>query len=125
MRRTTYKLFGLGCVAIGIIGAVLPLLPSTIFFIFAAGAFAKSSPELERRILEDPRIGPPVRAWQDHGVIPMKAKFFAFTGMAGGFLFFYWSTSPDLWLAIAVAIAIGGSALFVASRPSSIREEES
>lgn len=122
MRRTTFKLIGVGCVAIGIVGAVLPLLPSTIFFILAAAAFARSSPELEQRIMEDPRVGPSVRNWRDHGVIPMKAKFFAFGGMAFGYIVFLLTAVPALWLAILVGLFMAGSAWYVGSRPSEIED---
>ena len=47
---------GLGCVAIGMggVGLVLPGLPATVFFIVAAWAFARSSPRLERWVLDLP-----------------------------------------------------------------------
>jgi uncharacterized membrane protein YbaN (DUF454 family) len=122
LRRTTFKLLGFGCVAIGIVGIILPVLPSTIFFILAAGAFARSSPELEQRILEDPRIGPPVRNWRDHGIVPVRAKIYALAGMAAGYVIFYWTTDPDIWLAFLVGAIIALSALYVVSRPSVIKE---
>lgn len=118
MRRFTFKLLGTGCVGLGIIGAFLPILPSTIFFILAAGCFARSSPALEARILNHPVIGPPVIAWREHGAIPVKAKAIAVAGMAFGYLFFYWSTAPAAWLAVVVALIIIGCAVYVVSRPS-------
>ncbi|MEJ8475581.1 YbaN family protein [Roseibium algae] len=118
MRRTTFKVLGIGFVAIGLIGAVLPLLPTTIFFILAAGCFAKSSPELEARILAHPRFGPSVRNWRDHGVIPPKAKLFALGGMTIGYVVFYVTANPVLWLALTAGAVILACAAFVASRPS-------
>ena len=118
MRRFTFKLLGIGCVALGIIGAFLPILPSTIFFILAAGCFARSSPALEAKILNHPVIGPPVIAWREHGAIPLKAKMVAVAGMTFGYLFFYWSTAPGPWLAGGIALFIIGCATYVVSRPS-------
>ncbi|WP_421983139.1 YbaN family protein [Roseibium sp.] len=123
MRRFTFKLLGTGCVGLGIIGAFLPILPSTIFFILAAGCFARSSPALEAKILNHPVIGPPVIAWREHGAIPVKAKVIAIAGMAVGYLFFYWSTSPAPWLATGIAIIIIGCATYVVTRPSGPRTE--
>ena len=37
--------------AMGLIGAVLPVLPSTVFWILAAICFARSSPRMYQRIL--------------------------------------------------------------------------
>ena len=44
MMRAIY--FSLGClmVALGVIGVVTPLLPTTVFLIAAAACFARSSP---------------------------------------------------------------------------------
>lgn len=128
MRRTTFLFLGSGCVGLGVLGAFLPLLPSTIFFILAAGCFARSSPALEARILNHPVFGPPVVAWREHGAIPFKAKVFALSGMAFGYGVFYISAWPNIWLALFVAAFMIGSAIYVASRPSGpkpLAEEES
>ncbi|WP_299484089.1 YbaN family protein [uncultured Roseibium sp.] len=118
MRRITFKLLGAGCVGVGIVGAFLPLLPSTIFFILAAGCFARSSPALEARILNHPVFGPPVIAWREHGAITPKAKIVAVIGMTIGYLLFYWSASPNIWLAAVTAIFMFACATYVVSRPS-------
>ncbi|NJK44701.1 MAG: DUF454 domain-containing protein [Pleurocapsa sp. SU_196_0] len=57
-------------VVIGFIGAVLPVLPSTVFFIAAAACFARSSPRFEAWVLNLPGVGKLVReyraAWACH-----------------------------------------------------------
>ncbi len=120
MRRTTYKFLGFGFVALGLVGAVLPLLPTTIFFILAAGCFARSSPELEQRILDHATFGPAVRLWRDHGIIPPKAKFFALSGMTAGYAVFYFTARPALWLALGSAAVMLLCAFYVGTRPSRI-----
>ncbi|MTI45737.1 DUF454 domain-containing protein [Roseibium hamelinense] len=118
LRRASYKLLGFLSLGIGAVGAVLPVLPTTIFLILAAACFARSSPELEKRLLDHPTFGPPVLAWREHGAIPPKAKAFAVGGMFVGFTLFYAMTKPN-GLALFLAILFfGGSALYVLTRPS-------
>ncbi|WP_422376469.1 YbaN family protein [Roseibium sp.] len=117
MRRTTFKILGTGCVGLGLVGAFLPLLPSTIFFILAAGCFARSSPALEARILNHPVFGPPVIAWREHGAIGKKSKTLAVAGMAFGYGVFLFTSQPALWLGLGVGLFIAGCAAYVLSRP--------
>lgn len=121
MTRALYLLLGLGFTGLGIAGAFLPLLPTTVFLILAAGCFARSSPRLEAWILNHRQFGPLVRDWRAHGAIPRKAKVLACTGMAAGFVIFFLSVHPNLWLGLAVAGALGACAAFVVSRPSGAR----
>ncbi|MHA7772884.1 YbaN family protein [Roseibium sp. M-1] len=118
MRRTTFKILGTGFVGLGIVGAFLPLLPTTIFFILAAACFARSSPALEARILAHPVFGPPVVAWREHGAITPRAKIFAIAGMSLGYCIFLLSAGPGPWLAVLVACFMLGCAAYVLSRPS-------
>lgn len=80
---------------VGAVGVVIPGLPTTIFVIFAAWCFARSNPKLEQRLLEHPRLGPPLIAWRNDRSISLPHKilavsmialsvvlFSAFTGMA-------------------------------------------
>ncbi|CAG0942574.1 Inner membrane protein YbaN [Gammaproteobacteria bacterium] len=74
MRAPVYRTLGVVALAIGLVGTVLPLLPTTPFLIGAAIFFARSNPEWERRLLAHPTAGPAIRAWIDHQAIPRFAK---------------------------------------------------
>jgi hypothetical protein len=116
--RLIYRLAGSALVAVGILGAFLPLLPSTIFFIGATACFARSSPALEAWLVEHPLFGPGILAWREERAIRPRAKLAALTGMAVGYAFFHYSVRPDLPLALLVAIVLLGCAAYVATRPS-------
>jgi uncharacterized membrane protein YbaN (DUF454 family) len=64
-------------VAVGAVGAFVPGLPSTVFFIVAAWCFARSSPRFEAWVLSLPGVG---RLVADHRAglgMPRRAKVVA------------------------------------------------
>ena len=93
-------------------------MPTTIFLILAVGCFARSSPTFERRLLEHPRYGPPLRLWREQGAISRKGKAFAGAGMAFGFVMFCWGAHPSWPLLIGVGLFFLASAAYVLSRPA-------
>lgn len=72
--RAIYFLIGLLSLALGAVGVILPLLPTVPFMILAAFCFARSSPSLERRIVEHPAMQPHITAWREHGAISKRGK---------------------------------------------------
>lgn len=74
MIRAFYFLVGVISLALGSLGAVVPLLPTVPFVILAAFCFARSSPALERRIVDHPVMKPHIAAWRERGAISKKGK---------------------------------------------------
>lgn len=74
--------FGWINVALGVVGMFLPLLPTTVFLLIALWAFAKSSQRFHDWLYHHPRLGPPLRAWHQHGAIATPAKVLAVSVMA-------------------------------------------
>jgi hypothetical protein len=72
--RSVYLVLGFIFIALGFVGAFLPVLPTTPFLILATTCFARSSPRLESWLLSHPRFGPSLRAWRERGAIPLRAK---------------------------------------------------
>ncbi len=119
--RYSWLALGFFFVALGVIGAMLPLMPTTIFLILAAGCFARSSPRLEAWLLDHPRFGPTLRAWRRDRAIPRRAKWLACTGIAAGYAIFLATARPHLPLALLVATAMAACALFILSRPTAAK----
>jgi uncharacterized membrane protein YbaN (DUF454 family) len=77
MRRWAWFALGWVAVAVGSIGLVLPVVPTTGPFVLAAACFARSSPRFERWVLGLPTIGPLVRDHRAGLGMPRRAKVLA------------------------------------------------
>jgi uncharacterized membrane protein YbaN (DUF454 family) len=116
MTRIPYICLGWLMLVLGLIGAFVPLMPTTIFLILASWFFARSSPPLEAWLLGHPRFGATLRAWNETGAVPRGAKAMACIGMMAGFAMFWIGAHPRPWLALAVAGVLFASALYVITR---------
>ncbi len=117
MKRSSYLLLGFLFVGLGILGAFLPILPSTCFFIFAAYFFSYSSPRLENWILNHRVFGPPVRGWRRNRSIPFGGKVAALLGMTLSAIILIYSAQP-VWVLVLSLVILVGSAIYVVCRPT-------
>ena len=109
MKRPVYRALGIASVGLGALGAALPIMPTVPFLLLAVFFFARSSPELEQKILDHPTWGPQVRDWRDRRAISRPAKLAALTAMTAG-VGFTWLTlgAPYYWISIAILVIAGG-----------------
>lgn len=105
MKQVVYRVLGVLSVVLGVIGAFLPLLPTTPFLILAAWLFSRSHPEWEAKLLAHPKAGPAIRAWRDHRAIPLFAKRLASTLMAVSVIG-AWLILPAPWAALPSIVAV-------------------
>jgi uncharacterized protein len=116
--RLAWLLLGHLFVAIGFIGAFLPVLPTTPFMILAAWAYSKGSKRFETWLLDHPAFGPPIRTWREHGVISPRAKTISVFMMAISFAVAMSFPTITWWGRIGSGLGILAGATFVLTRPS-------
>jgi len=115
--RVLLKVAGFFFVALGLIGAVLPILPTTIFMILAAGCFARSSPRFRAWLIGHRIFGPPVRAWGAEGAIPMPAKIIAVSAIFLSFGVTVTFAPLPFWADIALGAGLFVLSLYIITRP--------
>lgn len=76
-----WRTAGLIAFALGAIGLVLPVWPTTIFWIVAALAFARSNPVWAEWIYSRPGFGKQIRLFVEDGVLSSRSKGAALAGM--------------------------------------------
>jgi uncharacterized membrane protein YbaN (DUF454 family) len=75
--RILYVALGLFFVGLGILGAFLPLLPTTPFLLLASYFFTKSSPRLQAWLHGSRILGPYLREWEEHRAVRRSVKLTA------------------------------------------------
>lgn len=73
---------GVVFVGVGIVGAFLPVLPTTPFMLLAAACFARASTRCYNGLLNNRTFGPAIREWRRHRAIPYRTKWTAIALMA-------------------------------------------
>lgn len=121
MKRTILISLGLLCVGLGFVGVFVPGIPTTIFLIIALWAFTKSSEKLRHWLLNHKRFGPILNNWQEHKVVPRRAKILMVVLMSLAVVLFYYSLQ-NLYLTIGLIIVLVSVAIYVISLPSKISE---
>ncbi len=114
--------FGWVNVCLGLIGIVIPGMPTTIFMIVAFWAFTKSSERFQNWLWTHPRFGPPLRAWHQHRVIPLRAKILATVMMVSSFLIVTVFIAEDWVLPSLLSLVLVPVCAYLLSRNSTIPE---
>ena len=101
---------------IGAIGVVVPLWPTTIFWIGAVFCLAESHPKVRDWIYARPGVGPLVRDFVEHGTISRKGKIGAIIGiiLTGGLS--AWLLHTDLTVLAILLTVLALVCVFIITR---------
>ncbi|MDP2715446.1 YbaN family protein [Rheinheimera sp.] len=99
-RIVFWRTLALLSLLLGIIGIPLPVLPTVPFILLSAWSAGKGWPALEQRLLAHPKLGPPIVAWRQYGIVPRRAKYLASAMMLLSAALLVLSAAPVLlkWL---------------------------
>ncbi|HRE00964.1 MAG TPA: DUF454 family protein [Ilumatobacteraceae bacterium] len=107
--RLLWTVGGFVLIGIGLIGIVVPGLPTTGFLVAAAACFSRSSPRFERWVLNLPTFGPMVRDYRAGLGMPRRAKVAACTSIVVACSLSSFLAVERWWVRIAILVlgAIG------------------
>ena len=119
MKRLVLISLGWICVSLAFVGVFVPGIPTTIFLIIALWAFTKTSKKLRYWLLHHKRFGPILNNWQEHKVVPFRAKILMVTFMILSVILFHYSLQ-NLYLTAGLIVILGFVARYVISLPSTV-----
>jgi uncharacterized membrane protein YbaN (DUF454 family) len=102
----------------GVIGAFLPIIPTTPFLILSAYLFSKSSPRFHAWILNLPVAGDGIRDWQKNRVIRTRAKVLCVTMISLSVFMIHLNKSIPMVIKYSVVATLIGVGGFVVTRKS-------
>ena len=111
-----WRTLALACVVLGLVGVLVPVLPTVPFLLVAAWAAGKGWPQLEAWLLAHPRHGADIRRWRDHRAVPRRAKWLASATMLASIALLIASGVP-LWIKLVVPVFVLGVACWLWLRP--------
>ena len=117
MARPFWYALGVLSLVLGIIGVVLPLVPTTPLIILAAFAFGKASPRVAAALESHRFFGPIIAEWRANGAIAPRYKALALCMMGAVLVVSY--VVGFSWLVIGIqALCVACAATFILTRPS-------
>ena len=95
IKKTLWLIAGFASLGMAYIGFVLPGIPFSIFLVFAAYCFAKSSKRMHDWIYNHKHFGPFLTNWTEKRVFPFRYKIAMILVMSSS-LAFLWFSSQNL-----------------------------
>ncbi len=79
--KPVLNIIGFIFLGLAILGAILPVMPTTCFVLGAAACFAKSSDRFYNWLVASRIFGPIIKNWQATRTMPLRAKKIAITSI--------------------------------------------
>jgi uncharacterized membrane protein YbaN (DUF454 family) len=114
--RWAWWLLAYVSLGLGVVGIVIPGLPTVPFVLLSAFAAARGSQRLHGWLLAHRQFGPMIRDWQAHGAVSRRAKWLAVSTMSACALIMF-LTAPRWWMAAAGTAIMIVVAVWLWARP--------
>jgi len=118
--RILWLSIGMVFTGVGMVGIVVPGLPTTIFMILAAGCFFRSSTKMYHWVIRHPIFGDHVLQFREGKGMPKKAKYYSLATM-WAFIFFavFWGLPDSLvWIKSFVVLSGFVGTFYIIKQPN-------
>lgn len=108
-RHILYNSFGILCVLLGLVGIVLPVMPTTVFFILASGIFITVNPQMYRWLHNNRLTGRYLRVYTRGEGMSRASKAWTIGVLWATLALSGWLVREVLWvmlLLVAVGVAV-------------------
>ncbi len=122
--RVVYFSLGWFFFALGAIGLLLPVVPTTPFMLLALWAFSESSEKFHNWLYYHKFFGPPLQKWKQYRVIPLPAKIISVSFMSISLIYMMLYVPIPIWVKSIVALLMVYGAWFVLTKPSYPPQQE-
>jgi uncharacterized membrane protein YbaN (DUF454 family) len=121
MKRYLWSTLGMLSLGMAYIGIVVPGIPFSIFLVFAAYCFSKSSKRMHDWLYNHKYFGPFLTNWTEHRIFPLKMKYMMLAMMSSS-LAILWFTTYNWKAVIGTGITMAIVAIWAWRYPSTIEE---
>jgi uncharacterized protein len=121
MKRYLWFTLGMLSLAMVYIGIVTPGIPFSVFLVFSAYCFSKSSKRMHDWLYNHKYFGPFLTNWVEYKVFPLKMKYMMIAVMSSS-LAILWFTTYNWKAVIGTGITMAIVAIWAWRYPSSIEE---
>jgi uncharacterized membrane protein YbaN (DUF454 family) len=112
-----WRALALALLALGLLGAFLPVVPTVPFLLASAWAAGRGWPALERWLLNHPLFGEAIRLWREHGAVPRRAKWLASAMMLASAAVLVVATAAPNPVKVAVPLLMSALTVWLWRRP--------
>ncbi|QQX81909.1 YbaN family protein [Shewanella sp. KX20019] len=116
LKRGFFLLAGLCSLALGLLGILLPILPTVPFILLAAYCFARSSDRLYQWLMLHPWFADALQNWQAKGAIRKGLKKKAYIASSLSFIVSI-TIVPLIWVKVMLACIGTGLIVYLRSIP--------
>jgi uncharacterized membrane protein YbaN (DUF454 family) len=121
-QRLAYLALAWACFGLGVVGLLLPVVPTTPFMLVALWAFSRSSRRFHDWLYHHRIFGPPLQRWRRERVVPWWTKAIALSSMAASMAYVTLFVRPPWYGLAAMAAVVAAGALYISRLPTRPRD---